>query len=40
VVAILVIGYKNNKKEAVSKLVVGAITALAIMNIAIVMTIS
>ena len=33
VVAILVIGYKNKKKEAVSKEVVGAIAALAIINI-------
>ena len=35
VVVILVLGYKNKKKEAVSKVVFGAIAALAITNIAI-----
>jgi uncharacterized membrane protein len=35
VLVILVLGYKNKKKEVVSKLVVGAIAALAITNIAI-----
>jgi uncharacterized membrane protein len=35
VLVILVLGFKNKKKEAVSKAVVGAITALAITNIAI-----
>jgi hypothetical protein len=34
VLAILVIGYMNKNKEAVSKVVVGAIAALAISNIA------
>ncbi|MBU3716587.1 MAG: hypothetical protein FGM63_06125 [Candidatus Nanopelagicaceae bacterium] len=33
VLAILVIGYKNRKKEAVSKVVVGAIAALSTVNI-------
>jgi hypothetical protein len=35
VLVILVLGYKNRKKEVVSKVVVGLITALAITNIAI-----
>jgi lipoprotein signal peptidase len=35
VLVILVIGYKNKKKEAVSKVVLGAIAALAISNMAI-----
>jgi len=35
VLLILVLGYKNRKKEVVSKLVIGAILALAITNIAI-----
>jgi hypothetical protein len=35
VLVILVLGYKNKKKEVVSKTVVGAIAALAITNIAI-----
>jgi len=35
VLVILVLGYKNKEKEAVSKLVVGAISALVITNIAI-----
>jgi hypothetical protein len=35
VVVILVLGYKNRKKEAVSKVVVGAVSCLAIANITI-----
>ena len=35
VLVILVIGYKNKKKEVVSKVVVGALTALALTNIVI-----
>ena len=35
VLVILVLGYRNKKKEAVSKLVVGAIAALALVNISI-----
>ena len=35
VLVILVLGYKNKKKEVVSKAVVGAIAALAVTNIAI-----
>ena len=35
VLVILVLGYKNKKKEAVSKVVVASIAALAITNIAI-----
>ena len=35
VLVILVLGYKNRKKEVVSKAVVGSIAALAIINIAI-----
>jgi hypothetical protein len=35
VVAILVIGYKNRKKESVSRVVVGSIVALVIINIVI-----
>jgi hypothetical protein len=34
VLVILVLGYRNKKKEAVSKAVVGAIATLAITNIA------
>ena len=33
VLLILVLGYKNKKKEVVSKLVIGAMAALAIINI-------
>ena len=33
VLVILVLGYKNKKKEVVSKLVIGAMAALAIINI-------
>jgi len=35
VLVVLVLGYKNKKKEVVSKLVVGGIAVLAITNIAI-----
>jgi uncharacterized membrane protein len=35
VLVILVLGYKNKKKEVASKAIVGAISALAIINIAI-----
>jgi uncharacterized membrane protein len=35
VVVILVLGYKNKKKEVVSKVVIGSIAALAIANISI-----
>jgi hypothetical protein len=35
VFVILVLGYKNKKKEVVSKVVVGALTALALTNIVI-----
>jgi uncharacterized membrane protein len=35
VLVILVLGYRNKQKESVSKLVVGAISTLAIINIAI-----
>jgi hypothetical protein len=35
VLVILVLGYKNKKKEVVSKVVVGAIAVLAVVNISI-----
>ena len=38
VLVILVLGYKNKKKEEVSKAVVGAIAALALANILIAIT--